>query len=232
LVDADEQATATDFTALRTERLGAPGYTPVALSGPAMRTHDRSTATSSLMPAVVIPQVCELVGRRCRTRAVPAAQLGLWTLKSYRRRQHGPRAASGSPLYFCSLIEYLRAMKLGEKIKKVRQAAGLNQKEVAERAGVNPGMLSKIENRGQNPILGDAAAYCERDRLQRGGPLAGRHAATTKGLAHHGDQEPGHEASQGRESGQVGCSRERATLRKDRGRGCIRSAGPAYRSYP
>jgi transcriptional regulator with XRE-family HTH domain len=44
-------------------------------------------------------------------------------------------------------------MKLGENIKKVRQAAGLNQKEVAERAGVDPGMLSKIENRGQNPSL-------------------------------------------------------------------------------
>jgi transcriptional regulator with XRE-family HTH domain len=60
------------------------------------------------------------------------------------RAAYMPRAASGSPLYFCSLRE---------KIKKVRQAAGLNQKEVAERAGVNPGMLSKIENRGQNPSL-------------------------------------------------------------------------------
>jgi chromosome partitioning protein len=38
LVDADEQATATDFTALRTEQLGAPGYTAVSLSGPAVRT--------------------------------------------------------------------------------------------------------------------------------------------------------------------------------------------------
>jgi chromosome partitioning protein len=38
LVDADEQATASDFTALRTERLGAPGYTAVALAGPAVRT--------------------------------------------------------------------------------------------------------------------------------------------------------------------------------------------------
>jgi chromosome partitioning protein len=32
LVDADDQATATDFTALRTEHLGAPGYTAVSLS--------------------------------------------------------------------------------------------------------------------------------------------------------------------------------------------------------
>jgi chromosome partitioning protein len=38
LVDADEQATATDFTALRTEQLGSPGYTAVALAGPAVRT--------------------------------------------------------------------------------------------------------------------------------------------------------------------------------------------------
>jgi chromosome partitioning protein len=38
LVDADEQATATDFTVLRTEQLGAPGYTAVALSGPSVRT--------------------------------------------------------------------------------------------------------------------------------------------------------------------------------------------------
>src|SRR3954447_8979122 len=38
LVDADEQATATDFTALRTEKLGSPGYTAVALSGAVVRT--------------------------------------------------------------------------------------------------------------------------------------------------------------------------------------------------
>ena len=37
-VDADEQATATDFTALRTERLGSPGYTAISLTGPAVRT--------------------------------------------------------------------------------------------------------------------------------------------------------------------------------------------------
>src|SRR3954451_8337271 len=39
LVDADEQATATDFTALRTERLGNPGYTAISLTGGAVRTH-------------------------------------------------------------------------------------------------------------------------------------------------------------------------------------------------
>src|SRR4051794_22865932 len=37
LVDADEQAPATDFTALRTEKLGNPGYTAIALSGAVVR---------------------------------------------------------------------------------------------------------------------------------------------------------------------------------------------------
>jgi chromosome partitioning protein len=38
LVDADEQATASDFTAIRTEQLGSPGYTAIQLSGSAVRT--------------------------------------------------------------------------------------------------------------------------------------------------------------------------------------------------
>ena len=38
LVDADEQGTAMDFTALRTQELGSPGYTAVSLSGSAVRT--------------------------------------------------------------------------------------------------------------------------------------------------------------------------------------------------
>jgi len=38
LVDADEQATATDFTALRAQNLGAPGYTAIQLGGAAVRT--------------------------------------------------------------------------------------------------------------------------------------------------------------------------------------------------
>jgi chromosome partitioning protein len=38
LVDADEQGTASDFTALRTEQLGSPGYTAIQLSGSAVRT--------------------------------------------------------------------------------------------------------------------------------------------------------------------------------------------------
>jgi chromosome partitioning protein len=38
LVDADEQATATDFTAIRTEKIGSPGYTAIQLSGSAVRT--------------------------------------------------------------------------------------------------------------------------------------------------------------------------------------------------
>lgn len=38
LVDADEQATATDFTTLRDEQLGGTGYTAVSLSGASVRT--------------------------------------------------------------------------------------------------------------------------------------------------------------------------------------------------
>ena len=38
LVDADDQESATDFTVLRTERLGSAGYTSSKLTGPAVRT--------------------------------------------------------------------------------------------------------------------------------------------------------------------------------------------------
>ncbi len=38
LVDADDQESATDFTILRTERLGSAGYTSIKLTGPAVRT--------------------------------------------------------------------------------------------------------------------------------------------------------------------------------------------------
>lgn len=41
LVDGDEQATAQTFTELRTELLGEPGYTAVALQGAALRTQVR-----------------------------------------------------------------------------------------------------------------------------------------------------------------------------------------------
>ncbi len=44
LVDGDEQRTALTFTELRTERLGSPGYTAVALDGPAIRTQVRQLA--------------------------------------------------------------------------------------------------------------------------------------------------------------------------------------------
>jgi chromosome partitioning protein len=44
LVDGDEQRTALTFTELRTERLGGPGYTAVALDGPAIRTQVRQLA--------------------------------------------------------------------------------------------------------------------------------------------------------------------------------------------
>jgi chromosome partitioning protein len=38
LVDADDQATASDFTALRTEKLGQAGYTAIQLTGNAVRS--------------------------------------------------------------------------------------------------------------------------------------------------------------------------------------------------
>ncbi len=44
LVDGDEQRTALTFTDLRTELLGAPGYTAVALGGAAIRTQVRQLA--------------------------------------------------------------------------------------------------------------------------------------------------------------------------------------------
>jgi transcriptional regulator with XRE-family HTH domain len=44
-------------------------------------------------------------------------------------------------------------MGLGERIKKLRQVAGLSQRDVAKRAGIDPSMVSKIEVKGQNPSL-------------------------------------------------------------------------------
>jgi|APThiThiocy_cv2_1041547.scaffolds.fasta_scaffold13258_5 chromosome partitioning protein len=44
LVDGDEQGTAISFTELRTEQLGAAGYTAVALHGAALRTQTRQLA--------------------------------------------------------------------------------------------------------------------------------------------------------------------------------------------
>jgi len=44
LVDGDEQRTAMTFTELRAEQRGTPGYTAVALDGPAIRTQVRQLA--------------------------------------------------------------------------------------------------------------------------------------------------------------------------------------------
>ena len=44
LIDGDEQHTAVTFTDLRTELLGAPGYTAVSLQGAALRTQVRQLA--------------------------------------------------------------------------------------------------------------------------------------------------------------------------------------------
>jgi chromosome partitioning protein len=45
LVDGDEQHTAITFTELRTDELGAPGYTAVSLQGAALRTQVRQLAS-------------------------------------------------------------------------------------------------------------------------------------------------------------------------------------------
>lgn len=44
LVDADDQETATDFTIVRTERLGNSGYTSIKLTGPAVRSETMKLA--------------------------------------------------------------------------------------------------------------------------------------------------------------------------------------------
>ncbi|MEI6806534.1 MAG: AAA family ATPase [Myxococcaceae bacterium] len=45
LVDGDEQGTSITFTALRTEKIGSPGYTAVSLYGTALRTQVRQLAS-------------------------------------------------------------------------------------------------------------------------------------------------------------------------------------------
>ena len=45
LVDGDEQGTATSFTELRAEQIGAPGYTAVSLQGASVRTNIRQLGT-------------------------------------------------------------------------------------------------------------------------------------------------------------------------------------------
>jgi chromosome partitioning protein len=71
LVDGDEQRTALTFTELRAEQRGSPGYTAVALDGPAIRTQVRQLApkyddvvidvggrnTGSLRAALVVSDV-------------------------------------------------------------------------------------------------------------------------------------------------------------------------------
>jgi len=44
LIDADDQETATDFTIVRTERLGSSGYTSIKLTGPAVRSETMKLA--------------------------------------------------------------------------------------------------------------------------------------------------------------------------------------------
>jgi chromosome partitioning protein len=47
-MDGDEQHTAITFTELRTEQLGAPGYTAVRLQGAALRTYTGAPACAEV----------------------------------------------------------------------------------------------------------------------------------------------------------------------------------------
>lgn len=90
LVDADEQATAADFTALRAEKLGGPGYTAISLTGAAVRTQvlrltDKWTLSS--MQVAGIPRACALASRlriplSCRSSPAPLTS-GPWTRSSH-----------------------------------------------------------------------------------------------------------------------------------------------------
>ena len=44
-------------------------------------------------------------------------------------------------------------MNLGENIRKARKAAGVTQKELAERTGINQADISKLENGTRNPSI-------------------------------------------------------------------------------
>lgn len=54
---------------------------------------------------------------------------------------------------FTRKVNTFTTMELGERIKKLRQAAGLTQKQVGEKGGFDKTMLSKIEHHNQNPSL-------------------------------------------------------------------------------
>ena len=54
----------------------------------------------------------------------------------------------------------MNLIKLGQQLKNERRAAGLSQKEVSERAGVDRSTISKLEG-GQLPEIG----YSKLERL-------------------------------------------------------------------
>ena len=54
-------------------------------------------------------------------------------------------------LVFLCYYKYLYYMNVGEHIKKVREAKGLSQKEVAINLSMNPSQYSKIENGKVDP---------------------------------------------------------------------------------
>lgn len=55
--------------------------------------------------------------------------------------------------YFCCDLKQYQGMNIGEKIKKVRAAKNLSQKEVAVSLNMDPAQYSRIENGKSDPYF-------------------------------------------------------------------------------
>lgn len=53
------------------------------------------------------------------------------------------------------------ALPIGEKIKRLREGANLSEEELAERSGMDPAKLTRIEKDMISPALGDLVKICE-----------------------------------------------------------------------
>jgi transcriptional regulator with XRE-family HTH domain len=55
--------------------------------------------------------------------------------------------------YFCCDLKQYQAMNIGDKIKKIRSAKNLSQKEVAVSLNMDPAQYSRIENGKSDPYF-------------------------------------------------------------------------------
>ena len=55
--------------------------------------------------------------------------------------------------YFCCDLKQYHAMNIGDKIKKIRSAKNLSQKEVAVSLNMDPAQYSRIENGKSDPYF-------------------------------------------------------------------------------